>query len=536
MAGLLSNFPNLSKVVDVLDIYLAGTYPDSFGPEAVHPHASLKRFKVIHDNLWGTNRFSWRELLVIDSPLLQRLHDIHQTGLAYYVYPSARHSRFEHCLGVTTVASRVFDALVERQPELFDGFARTLGGGHPSSAIIQRLRAELRLAALLHDTGHSIHSHTSESVYSDIPLLQAAAREISRLAGRKKGEGEVLSFCFSRTKALQGLFERGRKLIGEQSEIDIDLDNVSLLIIGRSCHPYTQFLGDIISSDFDADKLDYLLRDAASAGLPLRYDLERYLSTVRIAKDYISDDERDLENLYAAIGVKATRKAADTSSPFDHYDSYVLRLPKQAMSTIEQIVICKFMLFSYIYHHGKVRAAEGLLARLLRRAVEGWREEGGDDEGLICKFMDLVDPSLHCTYFASHKDKCVSNYCHRVLTRLLPREVLGFVPNMFSHMPGEVLKDFTSRLLDKKKRAQTIKEFEQAFGEELLKLNPGLGKSWEEALWTAGAWLDVPNPPKFENVELMIGSDSDPEKLSAFIFDFPDSILDPSLRGASVSR
>jgi HD superfamily phosphohydrolase len=47
--------------------------------------------------------------------------------------------------------------------------------------------------------------------------------------------------------------------------------------VGRSKHPLLQFLGDIISGGFDADKLDYLLRDASAAGLPLRYDLERYL-------------------------------------------------------------------------------------------------------------------------------------------------------------------------------------------------------------------------------------------------------------------
>jgi HD superfamily phosphohydrolase len=510
---MLANYPNLSRVTEVLDSYLATRYPNHFGPEPTHPFANLKKFKVIHDNLWGTNRFSWRELLVMDSPILQRLRDIHQTGLAYYVYPSARHSRFEHCLGVTTVASRVFDSLVERQPELFDNFAKTLDGGGPTSALIQRLRSELRLAALLHDAGHSMHSHTSELVYSDIPMLQAAAKELTKLAGhaKNKGKGEVLSFCLSQTRAVRDLLARGQtKLLDGNGTDVVKMDNVSLLIIGRSGHPYTQFLADIISSDFDADKLDYLLRDAASAGLPLRYDLERYLSTVRVEPEYVADDEQHLLRLYESLGVAAKRESAGAHSAFEHYDSFVLRLPRQAMSTIEQIVICKFMLYSYIYHHRKVRAAEGLLARLLRRAVCSWRSAGMGDEALICKFLDLVDPSLHWPEFTAHKDNRVSGYCGRLITRQLPREIFGFVPNMFTHLRAEVIKDFTSRLLDpdQKKRAAAIAEFEESFGRELLKRNRGLGETWEEALLTAGAWLDAPTAPKFENVNLMVGARS----------------------------
>src|SRR5579872_1886507 len=114
---MLENYPTLRGLVRNLDKYLAGTYPEFFGRSPIHPFLPLKSFKVIHDNLWGTNRFSWRELALMDSPLLQRLRNIHQTGLAYYVYPCARHSRFEHSLGVTTVASRAFDALVQRSSD-----------------------------------------------------------------------------------------------------------------------------------------------------------------------------------------------------------------------------------------------------------------------------------------------------------------------------------------------------------------------------------------------------------------------------------
>ncbi|MBS0537091.1 MAG: HD domain-containing protein, partial [Proteobacteria bacterium] len=275
---MLSQYPSLARVVAALDEYLETRYPEYFSKDATHPCAKLRPFKVIHDNLWGTNRFSWRELAIIDSPVFQRLRSIHQTGLAHYVYPSAQHSRFEHSLGVVTVASRAFDALQQRNLPLFREIARVLDKDYPEEALA-RLREEIRLAALVHDVGHSLYSHTSEIVYSEIPILRESARELAQLVGRRKGVGEVISFCFSRTTALARLLDRAREKLqdddAKQQAASLDLENVSLLIVGRSRHPYLQFAADIISSDLDADKLDYLLRDATAAGLPLRYDLER---------------------------------------------------------------------------------------------------------------------------------------------------------------------------------------------------------------------------------------------------------------------
>src|SRR5262249_19662690 len=144
---MLKDYPNLQQVVSALDRYLRDTYPDYFGDGARHPIAKLRAFKVIHDNLWGTNRFSWRELAIIDSPLFQRLRSIHQTGLAHYVYPSAQHSRFEHSLGVVTVATRAFDALQQRNLQRFRDIGETIEPNNPDNALA-RLREELRLAAL----------------------------------------------------------------------------------------------------------------------------------------------------------------------------------------------------------------------------------------------------------------------------------------------------------------------------------------------------------------------------------------------------
>ena len=108
--------------------------------------------KVIHDTIWGSVLYNGWEIQIIDSPLFQRLRDIRQLGRAETTYPSAHHTRFEHSLGTTAIASRMIDKLAERSAGL---------------EITQRDRNKVRLAALLHDVGHCFYSHLSENVYGN---------------------------------------------------------------------------------------------------------------------------------------------------------------------------------------------------------------------------------------------------------------------------------------------------------------------------------------------------------------------------------
>jgi HD superfamily phosphohydrolase len=381
-----------------------------------------------------------------------------------------------------------------------------------ADAAIRRLRQELRLAALLHDTGHSLFSHASERVYQGLETLTAAQRELSTLAGKRKGAGEVLSFCLASTHSVRDLLERAkRKLRGANAspgtDQEIDLGNVALMIVGRASHPYLQFLGDIVSSGFDADKLDYLLRDATAAGLPLRYDLDRYLYGVRLEKNVLVDGEDELEKLYNAVSkVPVERRSAQPPQlrvPF--YETYRLRIPGTAMNAVEQIIICKMMLFSYLYHHTKVRAAEGALERLLKRMVQLWRAQE-DDKSILERFLRMTDSALHSGGLAGTCDDYVKEYAYRIVNRLLPREVYRLSGDAATHAERPMLTDFLTNLQDNERREELASQVEQAIGEELNTL--GVGASAEDALYKAGVWLDVPSPPKFEDVEeLVIGAD-----------------------------
>jgi len=525
----------LDKVTALLDKHLKTKHPTFFGTHAKHPVAELKPSKDIHDPIWGTNKFSWRELIIIDSPIIQRLRRIHQTGLAYYVYPSARHSRFEHSLGVVTVATRVFDAVAQRYAGRLEEIAQQLN--RPPEKLeetISRWRQELRLAALLHDTGHSLLSHASERVYGELELLKKAAKELSELAAGKKKAGEVLSFCLSKTDAVNDLLERakaklmrGGDLAGEYSG-DLDMENVSLLILGRSRHPYQHFMGDIISSGFDADKLDYLLRDAISAGLPLRYDLDRYLATVSLPRLNLYDDETGkLERLYRSANPIPQKRPPGPNEKYSYFVSYRLRLPKRSMNTIEQIMICKLMLTSYIYQHQKVRAAEGLFERLLLRVLREWQsqEKTGvgrprdrkakkgkkirrTDKEIVPLFLELDDASLLGDEFLGCENQEIREISYRLVNRLLPRVVYEISPT--TEEPHETyLTDFFSRLEDDDARAEVLHELDTIVGTELIRrrseLRSGSGAPDPKvACRRAGVWFDVPWLPTFEGMDELI--------------------------------
>jgi uncharacterized protein len=508
---MLEGYPTLAEVTELLDGYLKSRHGLFFGSKAEHPFLELKPYKDIHDPIWGTNGFSWRELALIDSPIMQRLRRIHQTGLAYQVYPAARHSRFEHSLGVTIVATKVFDALVRRHAAKLRQVVETVEGTKDFEGTLFRWRQELRLAALLHDTGHSLLSHTSERVYGKLPMLQAAADELTDLAAAEKKAGEVISFCLSRTHALHTFLERARSKLMKECDVpdefavEPDMVSVSLLIVGRSRHPLLQFVGDVISSGFDADKLDYLLRDAAAAGLPLRYDLERYLATVYLPASKLNDGKGKLAKLYKNVGTASVvREEPKGDERFPYFQSLRLKLPKRSMNTIEQVTICKLMLYSYIYHHPKVRAAEGFFERLLWRVVENWRSAGKTDQEILLLFTELDDTGLHGPEFLGSTDVGTRELSYRLVSRLMPRVVYEIVSSP-SGLEAKLLGDFFSKLGDPGSRARLLQRVEDGIGRELMKRRGELGLDPQVACLKAGAWLDVPSLPTFEGMDELIG-------------------------------
>jgi len=259
--------------------------------------------KIIHDSVWGTEEITPLEIAFLDTPLFQRLRFIHQTGFAYSVYPTSSHSRFEHTLGVISQISRFAIEINSRYPRLL------------SKKDIHKLR----LSALFHDVGHGLFSHASESIYGLMPVVRKLVDNGGEFEGR--APHEVISYLILQTKKFKEIFN-------EITLGKIDLTDVADVII-RKHEPEFKYKCDFLCSILDADKIDYIHRDAKFSGLPLTIDLERLKHAISIL-DYKENNKswRVLSVLYTGA------------------------------TPLEQILISRFMLYPMLYHHHKIRACD----------------------------------------------------------------------------------------------------------------------------------------------------------------------------------
>lgn len=223
----------------------------------------LKRHGArIRDPIHGSLEFDADELALVDHRAYQRLRLIKQLGLADLAFPGATHTRFAHGLGVTHVAARMFDG-VTRDYEL-------------TASERQRLRTTLRLAALFHDLGHAPLSHTTERFMPPVRQLELGPWMSGSRDRRAGHEDYTLKILVD--SDLTELFRRRFRDRGVEPE-----DVCALLanrlpegmanpfhIGGRNWLP---LLHQCVSSEVDADRMDYLLRDSYFAGVPYgRYD------------------------------------------------------------------------------------------------------------------------------------------------------------------------------------------------------------------------------------------------------------------------
>jgi HD superfamily phosphohydrolase len=266
--------------------------------------------KVIRDSVHGSIRVDREYLQLAASPELQRLHSIHQLGLAYLVYPGANHTRFEHSLGTFSVAGEICSSL-------------GLDGDETSA---------VRCAALLHDIGHLPYSHTFEMVLHEQFGIDHA--EISRRLIRgedsivSEEELSILKSAVTVTEALEGIGldprEVARLMDSPQApEGQRRLDGQK----GQTHFNDKRYLSQIVSGAVDSDQLDYLVRDAHYTGVAYGViDLDRLVEMM----DVFNGD---------------------------------LVVDKGGLSAVEGMLVARALMFSSVYFHKTVRISELMLAK-----------------------------------------------------------------------------------------------------------------------------------------------------------------------------
>lgn len=199
--------------------------------------------KRIYDPVHHFVELSTAEARLLDLPAMQRLRRLRQLGLAYFAFPSAEHSRFTHALGAMAMGTRAFDALAAGSAEAFTG----------DGAEVAYQRRLLRGALLLHDVGHGPFSHACESVLG-------VAHE-------------------ARTNAILALADMREAICA----LDIDPADVLGLIVGDPTTHYPALRELVSGPNLDADRMDYLLRDAYFTGVDGgRYDADQLISSLRL--------------------------------------------------------------------------------------------------------------------------------------------------------------------------------------------------------------------------------------------------------------
>jgi len=227
-----------------------------------HLQRPLKTTRTIYDVLYGFIPITEWEEKIINSPFFQRLRWIKQLGFANYVFPGAEHNRFAHVIGVMHSMDQMIRALGLAVPdsELFDPKATN------DAAMFHK---SMRISALLHDIGTFPFSHSIENAYirhgND---TRRTGKSSKKLPNNHEHLG---SFIIKNTN-----YEGGLTRILESYGFDVQ--NISKIIKGDS----TDLIANqLMHSDLDADRMDYLLRDAHYTGIKYgQFDREYILANL----------------------------------------------------------------------------------------------------------------------------------------------------------------------------------------------------------------------------------------------------------------
>lgn len=246
--------------------------------------------RVFRDPVYGNISIPSPVIMaLIDSPEVQRLKRIRQLGLTSFTFHGAEHSRFQHALGAMWIMHRILAGWKEQ------------GIGDLTEEEVMACT----VASLLHDVGHAPFSHTLERTL--IPL-----------------DHERIGLEIVREVMAPLLTAHG-----------VNPETVLAILEGRYRKPY---LHELIASQMDVDRMDYLLRDSLYTGVQYGlFDIDRIIFTIILAEEAESGKS-------------------------------VLAIQEKGLYAAEQYVFARYFMYWQVYFHKTNRACEVVLRSLLRRA------------------------------------------------------------------------------------------------------------------------------------------------------------------------
>jgi len=248
---------------------------------------SLKRAKIIRDPVHGYIDLDNLAFDLINTGAFRRLRWVNQHGLAHFVYPGATITRMTHSIGVYHIAKQYFESIINNTKEeiLRKIFGKDQGEKVNREKIRNIYLPILEAAALLHDIGHGPFSHASEPVlkriYEDKCLDSLnSLLDNSAIDKDKSKTHECITYY---------IIEKNKEIEDILKNYDIEKRDVISVLVGRKVKGSSlnddqiRVLNYIISSNIDADRLDFVLRDSYFLGVPYGLtDVERIIRVARI--------------------------------------------------------------------------------------------------------------------------------------------------------------------------------------------------------------------------------------------------------------
>lgn len=267
----------------------------------------------------------------MDTDHFQRLRNIKQMGLAEIAYPGAVHTRFNHSLGTSYIASRIADQL----------------------KLTQREKQSVMVASLLHDIGHGPFSHAFEGLFKGEHGLKMLTHE----------EWTPCFLEFYQQKAFVDYYNE----MNPHFPLDDDFfAEVNAFITHGKVNKDQRLLADIVSSQLDADRMDYLLRDGHFCGVSYgNYDLNWLIHCLASCED-------EFGNRRLAISMKG-------------------------IGAVEQFLVARSLVIRNLCVHKKVNAAEFLLIAMLKEIRDNLDDTIFDDlrSSPLLKFLQATRDIEH---------------------------------------------------------------------------------------------------------------------------------------------
>lgn len=323
----------------------------------------MNKKKIINDPVYGFISIPGELIYdLIQHPYFQRLRYIKQLGLSDLVYPGAHHTRFHHALGAMHLMGRVLKTLQQKGIEISEAEAEAA-----------------QVAILLHDIGHGPFSHALEET-----LL-------------KEVKHESISYLFMR--ALNTRFN---------GALDLALQ------FFRNSYP-RKFFHQLISSQLDIDRLDYLTRDSFFTGvMEGTIGVDRIVAMLNVHQDQLVVEEK---GIYSIENFLHARRLM-------YWQVY---LHKTALSG-ERMLVNIIRRAQYLLQAGYQLPASEALARLLHKDYR--IEDFTHDKELLDLFGQLDDHDIWgaIKLWRNHPDTILSGLCNRLLQRELFQIVLSGSP------------------------------------------------------------------------------------------------------------